>query len=537
MNTYHYGFVLCVALLLSACGGGGGGGSAPSSGNPTLSIALASDTPPPRVIAGMAYQEVFAFTMSNGATGTTAGVKSVSVAVTGDPTLVAALSLQLTESGTLVGSVEQVSGGRASFPNLSVNVAAGSAKRFAVLVAVTGDVSWNTGERTKKMSFSISQSDVVTEGTSTVSGSATSSPMYRERGRIVFPLGMQVDYFGTGELHWTGGNNIWIGDMETLTASALTNDIGDIGQGGSGLFLPRIRFGMTPSPSFDRIAFGELNDGVYNEVSGMPYSIKTDGTDLVRHTPEICPADPSREMTYSPDGNFIVYRTLCSQGPSGTGGYIYRSDIVAARTDGSTGFRITSDEREDYSPVVSADGTAVYFLSCNFSSPNECKVYVVGVNLAGGYATEAPRVLVGNDWNWTALVHYYAPPSEDYYISPSGYFAKRWLSLSPDGKKLLITFKRNNGPSTMGIYDIAGNTMTEVGEGSSAYWAQDGRIVFFKPPWREEDEREISWKQSDDPIPAYFMEGDGSNVRDASGICLGANWQSCAFGLPLLPAL
>ncbi len=531
MNTYQYGFILFIALLLSACGGGGGGGgSAPPPGNPTLSIALASDTPPPRVIAGTAYQEVFAFTMSNGATGTAATVKSVSVAVTGDPALIAVLSLQLTNSGTPIGTLQQVSGGRASFSNLSVNVAAGSAKRFAVLVAVTGDVSWNTGERTKKVSFLISQSDVVTEGTSTVSGSAASSPMYRERGRIVFPLGVQVDYFGTGVLHWTGENNIWIGDMETLTAVALTNDIGQVG---GGISFPRIRFGMTPSPSFDRIAFGELNDDVYNEIYGMPYSIKTDGTNLVRHTPWICPSTPSGEMTYSPDGNFIVYRTMCYQ----QGVDVYRSDIVAARADGSTGFRITSDEREDYSPVVSADGTAVYFLSCNYSSPNECKVYVVGVNFAGGYATEAPRVLVGNDWNWTALVHYYAPPSEDYFISPSGYFNKRWLSLSPDGKKLLVTFKKNNGPSTMGVYDIAGNTMTEVGKGSSAYWAQDGRIVFFKPPWREEDEQSITWKQSDAPIPAYFMEGDGSNVRDASGICLGANWQSCAFGLPLLPAL
>ncbi|MCR4306741.1 MAG: hypothetical protein NUV42_02110 [Candidatus Yonathbacteria bacterium] len=526
MNTYQYGFVLFVALLLSACGGGGGGsGGGTPPANAALAIALASDAPPARVIPGSEYQEVFAFTVNG--SGNTVPISSVSVAVSGDPALVAALSLQLTNSGAQVGTLQQVSGGRVLFSGLSVGVPAGAAKRFSLLAAVTGNVLWNTGERTKKVSFAVSQSDVVAEGTVTVTGSATGAPMYRERGRIVFPLGVQVDY-GYG-MRWTTGNNIWIGDMETSVAYALTNDVGDTG-GGGGISFPRIRFGMTPSPSFDRIAFGELNDDSYNEIYGSPYSIKTDGTNLVRHTPRVCESTPSREMAYSPNGNFLVYRTICPQG-----GGVWKSDLVAVRTDGSGGFKITSDARDEYSPVVSADGTEVYFLSCSLT--DGCKVYVVGVNFTGGYATEAPRVLTGEGWNWmpTDLFGTSNPDLNPLYPSEGG-LDKRWLSLSPDGKKLLVTFKKNTGPSMMGIYDIAGNTMTEVGEGSGAYWAKDGRILFFKPSWQEKDERNGVIK-SNDLIPAYFMEGDGSDVRDASGICLGANWQSCAFGLPLLPPL
>lgn len=518
MNICKYGFVLFVVLLLSACGGGGGGGNTSPPGNTTLSITLASDTPPPRVIAGTTYQEVFAFTVSAD-TGTKT-VTGVSVAVSGDPALVAALSLQLTNSGTPVGSVQQVAGGRALFSNLSVNVASGSAKRFGVLVAVTGNVLWNTGERTKKVSFSILQSDVVAGGTATVTGSATGAPMYRERGRIVFPLG---EYLAT-EQRWSFGSNIWVGDMETLTANALTNDVGQEP-------LSYSRFGMTPSPSFDRIAFSEKNTFYGVDNFGAPHSIKTNGANFGHYTPRVCNYGEAQEGTYTPDGIFFVYRTLCFKYVDSDGKSVWRSDIIAVRTDGAWAFKVTDDMRNNYSPVVSKDGMAVYFVSCGADETDpskNCVINTIGVNFAGGYVTETPRYFFGAEWGWSSTAK--GAPTEGY--------AKRWLSLSPDRKKLLVTFKMGTGPDVMGIYNITSGTMTEFGNGSGAYWAADGRITFFRTTWTDQTDSWWGDGNGDNPIPFYVMEDDGKDVREVPvEVCIRRYWDSCTFGLPLLPPL
>lgn len=513
MNICKYGFVLFVVLILSACGGGGGGGGSTPPGNTTLTITLASDSPEPKVITGSAYQEGFAFTV-NANTGTKT-ISSVSISTNGDPALVAALSLQLTENGTPIGSVQQVAGSQARFTGLSAN----TGKRFGVLAKVSGSVSWN-GERTKKVSFSVSHGDVVPEGTATVVGSATSSPMYRERGRVVFPRGV---FYDTGYgIHWSPGANIHRADLETLAAVQLTDDVGQ----------PPfwwVRHGMTPSPDGSRVVFTGYNQNLYIGLGGVgvPASVGINGSNPTLHTPGVCTSGGVEQTpTYTPDGAFIVYATNCPHSP-------YRWDIVAVRTDGSWGFQITNDTDDDYSPVVSPDGSQVYYLSCGTSAGGKCVVKAVEVNFAGGYATGTPQAIYGESWNWMPVNHGVAT-----ILYPGKGTNERYLSSSPDGGKLLVTYKQNNGPYRLGILTLATRTMLDVGPGRGAYWAKDGRIVFFRPWWAEEYDSVRPWSEVDTPVPMYFMEDGGQEVRSAPWeSCLSANWDSCAFGLPLFHPL
>ena len=511
MSTYRYGIVLLFVLLFSACGGGGGGGSTPP-GGVTLTIALASDAPEPQVITGTAYQEGFAFTVN--ANAGTRTINSVSISTNGDPALVAALSLQLTENGTPIGSVQQVAGGRALFAGLSAN----TGKRFAVLAKVSGGISWN-GERTKKVSFSVSHGDVVPAGPDSVSvvGSATSAPMYRERGRIVFPRGV---FYDTGYgMHWSPGANVHHADMETLEAVQLTDDVGQYP-------FWWVRHGMTPSPDGRRVVFTGYNQDLYIG-QGVPMSVEIDGNNQTVHTPRVCTSGGVEQTpTYTPDGVFVVYATLCPHGS-------YQWDIVAVRTDGSGGFQITNDADDDYSPVVSPDGSQVYYLSCGTSAGGKCVVKSVGVNFAGGYATGTPQTVYGESWNWTPVDHGVAT-----ILYPGKGTNERYLSASPDGTKLLVIYKQGNSPYRLGILTLATRALQNVGEGRGAYWAKDGRIVFFKPWWQEEYDSVRPWSENDLPVPMYFADENGENVRMAPWeACLRANWESCAFGLPLLPPL
>jgi len=529
MNIYRYGFILCVALLLSACGGGGGGGNGAPAGDGKLTILPASDMPVAAVLTGEAYQKVFSFDARNG-TASAIPITTVEVEATGDAGLLAALSLKLTHDGTPIGTTQPVIGGRITFVSLADTLPASATVTYGLEAAVSGNVFWAHNERTKSVRFRITHGNLVPGGTSTtitVVGEAESNSLYREQGRIVFPRGIRIDWNGRGEVSWSPDSNIHIGDMETLATVTITDKVGIKGDG---FYIPYFRHGMTPSPSFDRIAFTAIAHNFEPEY-GIPFSVKTDGNNFTSHTPQVCLSSGTETTPiYTPDGAFIVYSTTCSH--YGPGGVVsWKQDIVAVRTDGSGGFRITDDERQDYSPVVSADGTAVYFLSCH--PADNCKVYVVGVNFSEEYSTGTPRVIVGNDWNWT-LVDHGAPT----ILHPGKGEGSRRLSLSPNGEKLLITYKKNNGPDQMGIYDLAGNTMTEVGQGRGAYWAQDGRIVFFKPWWSEEEDFFTPWSESDMPVPLYFMESDGSEVRKVPmEVCFRINWYSCAFGLPLLPAL
>jgi len=520
-----------VSVLLAACGGGSGGGgdvTPPPPSNVTLTISLSSDTPPARAIVGSDFQEVAVVCVTSDAASVNVPISSVSVTLTGDPEFLAALLVRLTNSGTPIGTEQPVIGTQAIFTGLSVDVVAGTPKCFHVETAVTGDVLWDVDELTVKAVASFSHGDIVPSGTSynvSVVGNATSEPFYRERGRIVFPRGVQVDYGGEIGVHWSPGANIHIGDMETLQAVALTNNAGEPP-------FWYIRHGMALSPLSDRVVFTAVNADGYEPEAGVPYSVKTDGSGFVSQGPRVCPSiGTDRTSSYTPDGSFIIYATKCPH-TDANGDPLWVYDIVAVSEDGSRTIRITDDTRNNISPVF-INGTA-YFLSGpgEASDPNQKYVLkAVGVDLIGGYPTETPRYITGNEWNWFAV-----PRGSQ--LKPTKGSDQKWLSSSPDGTELLITHKPNNGPDQMGIYDLASGVMKNIGKGSGASWAKDGRIVYFDPQCVDAEHSSgcDPVLGNDAPVALYFMGDDGSNVREVPmDACLRINWQSCASGLPLLP--
>lgn len=107
--------------------------------------------------------------------------------------------------------------------------------------------------------------------------------------------------------------------------------------------------------------------------------------DIENGTEECVVSDAKRSFTtpqISPDGEWIlmVGSTPLSMG-AGTNQYYYNTDIYVCRTDGTDLTQLTYHAADDLSPVWSADGKQIYFISQRGSATGTANVWRMNFNL------------------------------------------------------------------------------------------------------------------------------------------------------------
>ncbi len=119
------------------------------------------------------------------------------------------------------------------------------------------------------------------------------------------------------------------------------------------------------------------------------FSVRSDGTDLTRHT--WCRSECSYP-SISPDGTRLLYRRVFwTVGEDGT--RVRNSEIVAANLDGSDEVNLTQDPAYDVYPIWSHDGRWVYFSSVRPAA--ERQMHVWRIPAEGG----SPERLTEGEWH------------------------------------------------------------------------------------------------------------------------------------------
>ena len=119
------------------------------------------------------------------------------------------------------------------------------------------------------------------------------------------------------------------------------------------------------------------------------FSIRPDGTDLVRHTR--CRSECSYP-SLSPDGTKLLYRRVFWV-DGNHGERIRNSEIVISDIDGSGEQNLTNNPSYDVYPIWSHDGRWVYFSSVR--SKTEPRMHLWRVPATGGAAQQ----ITTGDWH------------------------------------------------------------------------------------------------------------------------------------------
>lgn len=119
------------------------------------------------------------------------------------------------------------------------------------------------------------------------------------------------------------------------------------------------------------------------------FSIKPDGSDLMRHT--WCRSECSYP-SLSPDGTTLLYRRVFWESGDESE-RIRNSEIVIANFDGSNERNLTNDLSYDVYPIWSHDGRWIYFSSVR--SQTEPRMHLWRVSASGGPAQQ----ITTGDWN------------------------------------------------------------------------------------------------------------------------------------------
>ena len=119
------------------------------------------------------------------------------------------------------------------------------------------------------------------------------------------------------------------------------------------------------------------------------FSIRSDGTDLTRHT--WCRSECSYPSV-SPDGTKLLYRRVFwTMDTDGT--RVRNSEIVTANLDGSEEVNLTQDPAYDVYPIWSPDGHWIYFSSVR--PADQRRMHLWRVPAKGG----SPERMTEGDWH------------------------------------------------------------------------------------------------------------------------------------------
>ena len=119
------------------------------------------------------------------------------------------------------------------------------------------------------------------------------------------------------------------------------------------------------------------------------FSIRSDGTDLSRHT--WCRSECSYPSV-SPDGKKLLYRRVFWT-VNADGTRVRNSEIVTANLDGSDEINLTQDPAYDVYPIWSHDGNWIYFSSVR--PPAQGQMHLWRIPARGG----PPERLTDGDWH------------------------------------------------------------------------------------------------------------------------------------------
>lgn len=306
---------------------------------------------------------------------------------------------------------------------------------------------------------------------------------------------------------------------------------------GNHLFTPARRFVVDPTSN--RIAdftAGQTCSTQGCKVNGKLVFVRgtdiwvsnADGTgvtNLTNGTMGIC-----EEPSFSPDGNFIVFRSRS------TGDYeIYRMTLA-----GSGVTRLTNAAGEDKTPVYSPDGTKIAFVSSRHGLDEIFSMNADGTNQLRltnnsvrdgepAYSPDGSKIVFnsgpnGNFGPWQLYTMNAADGSNQLQItSPAANFLDMTPSYSPDGTKIIFT-RYDSGPFTSVFITVntdgtGATTLGPTGFVRKASYSPDGtKIVYTRVG--------LSGQPSRLEIGA-LPSGSGATVVDGYN----ADWQ------PVKPAL
>lgn len=244
----------------------------------------------------------------------------------------------------------------------------------------------------------------------------------------------------------TGNNEIYLMDLTTKRTWNLTDRKGE---------------DMNPQLSPDRksVVFYSNRDGD-NEIYKLTLADNS-VAQLTNNTIE--DYDPS----YSPDGNNIVYKSNRDD---------KLGDIFIMNEDGSDERNLTRSlkKSEEWDPTFNLDGEKIYFVMRENNDHLTDELYAMNID-----GTEITRLTENSVPDW-------------------------YPSISPDGKKLLITSRLDKDSSdSIWVISPDGSTRTKLtdmeGNNDDAAWDATGeRIIFI-------NDREKNYDM-------YIMNADGSNV-------------------------
>lgn len=227
------------------------------------------------------------------------------------------------------------------------------------------------------------------------------------------------------------------------------------------------------------------------------------------------PSELGDEPEWSPDGQWVVFSTLYTEGARARG----NSEIYLMRSNGGQSTRLSDHPRDDFSPTWSRDGTRIaYVAGANINTVN------VQCILSGQECHPRPTILTqGDQPNWSPdgrrLVYAHFRLEEGIYVidtdansSPmnlaSNLKSCRYPRWSPDGQR--IVFECLGG---IFVVNSDGSGLRKIIEGGgNPSWSPDGRKIVFVSSRYEGLGKPLNAEGSIRSDALFLADADGNNI-------------------------